>query len=265
MRAPKPCATRSPRRPTRVFCFEWICVCGPKAGSGPVSRSLSSCRAYYESWAENWERQALLKARPVAGDPVTGTDFQRIADGFTFPARVTQDFLDDLRASKRLLEKKTARAGESDRNVKQGIGAIRDVEFAVQILQLLAGGKHPRLRTGNTRQALDALAEISLITSEEHNTLADAYWFLRDIEHRLQIMDERPVRNLPLDLPREMDKFARRLGYEDGAAFLTVYRNHTALVSALFQQIFYGRLSYEDMVRRGDEHEQWRCRLGSQS
>ena len=125
-------------------------------------------------------------------------------------------------------------------NVKQGVGGIRDVEFAVQLLQLVAGGANPSLRTGNTTQALDALTQLGLIKEEERSVLGPSYLFLRNVEHRLQLMDERPVRCLPLEYPTEMDKFGRRLGYKDGTAFLADYRGHTSRVNALFTQLFYG-------------------------
>ncbi len=211
----------------------------PEGRFGPVSRSLESCRAYYESWAEPWERQALMKARCVAGDAAVGAAFLAMAEPFVYRTRVEEAFVESIRANKRQLEQKIARAGGAEVNVKEGVGGIRDVEFAVQLLQLTAGGARPALRGGNTLNALAALAEAELISDAERDMLAESYQFLRTVEHRLQIRDELPVRDIPRD-PLELRRFGRRLGYEGGAAFLTDYRRHTARVHALFGRLFYG-------------------------
>jgi glutamate-ammonia-ligase adenylyltransferase len=211
----------------------------PEGRFGPVSRSLESCRAYYESWAESWERQALMKARFVAGDASLGAAFSEMAESFVYRARVEESFVESIRGNKRRLEQKVARAGESEVNVKEGVGGIRDVEFTVQIMQLVAGGARPSLRGGNTLHALDALAQSGLLTGEERDALAESYVFLRAVEHRLQIRDELPVRNVPVE-PNELRRFGRRLGYGDGAHFLTDYRRHTERVHRLFERLFYG-------------------------
>ncbi len=211
----------------------------PEGRFGPVSRSLEACRAYYESWAEPWERQALLKARFVAGDAAVGAAFAAMAEAFVYQGRVEETFVQSIQNNKRRLEQKIARAGESEINVKEGVGGIRDIEFTVQLMQLIAGGAKPPLRGGNTLHALDALADEGLLTAEERDTLRDSYVFLRTAEHRLQIRDELPVRCLPREAG-ELRKFGRRLGYADGEAFLTDYRRHTARVNALFERLFYG-------------------------
>ncbi len=217
----------------------------PEGRFGPVSRSLGAYRAYYESWAEPWERQALMKARFVAGDSGVGAAFAAMAEPFVYPARVDEAFVATIQSGKRRLEEKIARAGEADVNVKEGVGGIRDVEFATQLLQLVAGGTNPDVRGGNTLAALDALAHAGLFSGEERDTLADSYCFLRTVEHRLQIRDELPVRCLPRDA-QEMRRFGRRLGYADGPAFLADYRRHTARVHALFVRLFYGSDDGED-------------------
>ena len=211
----------------------------PEGRFGPVSRSLESCRAYYESWAEPWERQALLKARFVAGDPEVGAAFSELAEDFVYRTRVEEAFIESIQANKRRLEQKVARSGDAGSNVKEGIGGIRDVEFAVQLMQLVAGGANPALRGGNTLHALSALTDAGLLTPGESTALRESYLFLRNVEHRLQIRDELPVRTLPRD-PAEMNRFGRRLGYADGAAFLADYRQHTARTNALFTRLFYG-------------------------
>ena len=212
----------------------------PEGRFGPVSRSLSSCRAYYESWAEPWERQALLKARFVAGDAGVGREFERMAEAFVYRARVEETFIESIQSNKRRMEQKVARTGEADVNVKEGVGGIRDVEFTVQLRQLIAGGTRPHLRGGNTLNALEALATEGLLTGDERDTFSNSYVFLRTVEHRLQIRDELPVRNVPRE-PNELRRFARRLGYADAPAFLADYRLLTARVHALFLRLFYGQ------------------------
>ncbi len=211
----------------------------PEGRFGPISRSVSSCRAYYESWAEPWERQALLKARFVAGDAAVGAAFSEMAAAFVYRARTEEAFVGSIQANKRRLEQKVARAGDADINVKEGIGGIRDVEFTVQLMQLVAGGANPALRGGSTLDALGALTDAGLLTSSESAALRDSYLFLRNAEHRLQLRDELPVRTLPRD-PAEINRFGRRLGYADGPAFLADYSRHTARTHALFTRLFYG-------------------------
>jgi glutamate-ammonia-ligase adenylyltransferase len=212
----------------------------PEGRFGPISRSLSSCRAYYESWAEPWERQALLKARPVAGDSNVGAEFSRIVEPFVYRRTVDQEFVEAIRENKRAIERKVARDGETDCNIKEGKGGIRDVEFIVQLLQLVHGGAAPSLRAPSTLDGLRALAAEGLIAADDADQLASCYLFLRDIEHRLQIMDERPIRNLPTRDAGALDKFARRLGYPSSNAFLDACARHTSRASECLERLFYG-------------------------
>ncbi len=145
----------------------------PEGRFGALSRSLSSCRDYYESWAEPWERQALLKARFVAGDAALGAAFLDMTQAFVYRPRVEERFVQSIRQNKRRLEQKIAHAGEAYTNVKEGVGGIRDVEFAVQLMQLIAGGANPGVRTGNTLDALDRLATVGLLTENERDALRE--------------------------------------------------------------------------------------------
>jgi glutamate-ammonia-ligase adenylyltransferase len=167
-----------------------------------------------------------------------------IAEGFVYRHRVESSFVEEIRRNKRRIEEKTAHAGESDINVKEGIGGVRDPEFTVQLLQLMAGGTHPELRTGNTLDALQRLTAAGLVTPDEARSLEEGYIFARTVEHRLQLMDERPERCIPR-APAELDKFGRRLGYRDGTEFLAEYRARTAETNAVFQRLFYGETNVE--------------------
>ena len=212
----------------------------PEGRFGPVSRSLEACRAYYESWAEPWERQALLKARFVAGSPKVGAEFARMAEAFVYPGRVEESFVESIRGNKQRLEEKIARAGDAEVNVKEGVGGIRDVEFTAQLMQLVVGGAKPHLRTGNTLVALSALTAEGLLTDDEHELFRESYEFLRNVEHRLQLRDELPIRNIPREAG-ELRKFGLRLSYPNGEAFLIDYKRHTKRVHTLFERLFYGQ------------------------
>jgi glutamate-ammonia-ligase adenylyltransferase len=209
----------------------------PEGRFGPLARSLASCAAYYESWGEAWERQALLKARPIAGDGALGAAFVRTVQPFVWGRIGTpggaRAFLEDLRENKRRIEAKMRAAGTWRTSVKEGFGGIRDVEWATQMWQLALGPAHPGLRPlRGTEAALAGLAEIGALSSTDRATLTDAYWFLRAVEHRLQIRDELPVRDLPRD-ERERARLAGRLNFADLAAFDAHYRDVTETVHAL--------------------------------
>ncbi len=211
----------------------------PEGRFGPLSRSLAACRAYYESWAEPWERQALMKARFVAGDPALGAEFIAMTQDFVYPAHVDASFVDSIRQNKRRLERKIFDAGEAEWNVKEGVGGIRDIEFAVQLMTLAAGGALPGLRSGNTLDSLVRLTQAGLLTGDERDLLRAAYLFLRTVEHRLQLLDEQAVRVVPQDTGQRR-KLARRMGYVTVEEFDTDYRSHTRQAHALFTRLFYG-------------------------
>lgn len=212
----------------------------PEGRFGPVSRSLDSCRAYYESWAEPWEMQALIKARWIAGDAKLGAAFIQMIQEFVYKTHVDEAIIASIQQNKRRLEQKIARTGHAAINVKEGVGGIRDIEFPIQLLQLLAGGCNPEVRSGNTLTALARLSEIGLIRSDESEILAGSYQFLRTVEHRLQLLDDRAVRILPEEASA-LRKFGRGLGYETGEDFMADYRRHTSQVLAVFERLFYQR------------------------
>ncbi len=192
----------------------------PEGRFGPLVLSLSSCRAYYERWAENWERQALIKARFVAGDHGLGDDFLAMITPFVYRRRVSNEFLNDIRANKRRIEQKCRRDGQTRTNIKTGTGGIRDVEFIVQLLQLEFGGARPYLRTANTLSALRRLNRADLLTDRVADALAEDYRFLRTLEHRLQLLHNFQTQKLPSSNEvRERGKVARRMGFDTVEAF----------------------------------------------
>ena len=227
------------RNTERGFVFRVDLRLRPEGRYGPPSRSLSSYRHYYESWAETWERQALIKARFVAGDPRVGEAFTRMAQEYIYQSYVPAEWAEDIRHNKRRLEQKAALAGETHTNVKIGEGGIRDIEFTVQLLQLLVGGQHPSVRTGNTLEALQRLRREGFLTPEEAIILRESYCFLRTVEHRLQILYEQQTQKLPT-APRQLELLARRMGFESAEYFLDTYNRVRAQVREIFLSVFYG-------------------------
>jgi glutamate-ammonia-ligase adenylyltransferase len=213
----------------------------PEGRFGSLVRSLAGYRAYYEHWAEGWERQALLKARFIAGDRAVGEAFEALIEPFVYRRIVTQSFLEEIRANKRRIEQTCALEGETERNIKTGYGGIRDVEFLTQRLQLLHGGTHPRLRTRNTLGALQRLRRASLLSDEDAHQLADDYIFLRNVEHRLQLLQGFQTQTLPApDDGRERTRLARRMGFTAREPFEAELKWRRDRVHAALQKLFYG-------------------------
>ncbi|MCS6777343.1 MAG: bifunctional [glutamate--ammonia ligase]-adenylyl-L-tyrosine phosphorylase/[glutamate--ammonia-ligase] adenylyltransferase [Chloroherpetonaceae bacterium] len=210
----------------------------PEGRFGSLTRSLSGYRAYYESWAENWERQALLKARFVAGDRTLGDEYLRLAHAFAFPSHVSARLIEDLRANKRRIERQCALAGETETNIKTGYGGIRDIEFIVQRLQLQFGGKRPPLRVTNTLAAILRLQHARLLTEEEARHLSADYQFLRTLEHRLQLLNGFQTQTLPVD-PAARQKLARRMGFVDLAVFERELAERRERTHAYLLRLFY--------------------------
>ncbi len=164
----------------------------PEGSIGPLSRSLSGYTGYYQRWGEAWELQALLKARPAAGDMDLGARFRKMADHIIWEEGLDADALRSIRQLKARVE-----ATASSRDVKRSRGGIRDIEFAVQLLQLVHGRFDADLRVPSTLEAIAALQRHGYIEESEATRLADAYGFLRDVEHRLQLRELKQTHDLP--------------------------------------------------------------------
>lgn len=212
----------------------------PEGRFGALVRSLASCRAYYESWAEPWEFQALLKARCVGGDPNLGAAFIEMFTPFVYRPHRSAAFLEEVRTNKRRIEQKCALEGETYTNVKTGYGGIRDVEFTVQRLQLAFGGANASLRTGNTLTALSRLRQAGLLTAREAYEMADDYVFLRNLEHRLQLLQGFQTQTLPpIEDTLERSRIARRMGYTSREAFESDLQRRRDRLHAHLQARFY--------------------------
>jgi glutamate-ammonia-ligase adenylyltransferase len=209
----------------------------PDGAWGPLVHSVSALENYYATAGQTWERLALLKARPVAGDVALGSELLDDLHGFRYPRHPPPSLLDDVAAMKRRSEREMGGADGLQRDVKRGPGGIREIEFIAQSLQLLNAGRYPFLQTHSTAAALRQLARYELMGRDDSVFLEGAYWFLRRVEHSLQIREERQTHDLPGD-PAEFAAIATALGYggpDALAAELAARRNG---VQALFAGLF---------------------------
>ena len=186
----------------------------PEGEHGPIVMGMEAALNYYDLRGRTWERQAFIKARPVAGSPELGQEFLDQLTPWIYRRYLTAADIAGIKALKRRIEQQTHHAGADDREVKTGHGGIRDVEFVIQFLQLLNGGSLPELRTSNTLEALAQLEQVGCLTNQERSLLEENYSFLRKVEHRLQIMLDLQTHLLPQD-EAELRKLALRMGYAD--------------------------------------------------
>ncbi len=237
-------------------CFRVDANLRPEGRAGPLVRSLASFEAYWERWAEPWEFQALLKARAVAGDAQLGSSFDEAATHKLWSRIFTVDDLRAMRHLKARSEVDLARRGLTDREVKRGRGGIRDIEFAVQLLQLVHGRLDPDLRSPTTLTALGELAAAGYVDEDDARQLADAYRFLRRLEHRLQLRHDTQVYAMPA-ADAERDRIARTLGFRDTAVRSAVEQldatlaRHQSRVRAIHESLYFRPLL--EAFAAGDE------------
>jgi glutamate-ammonia-ligase adenylyltransferase len=193
----------------------------PEGRNGPLCNSLAAAERYYETFGRTWERQALLRARPCAGDLGLGRRILEMLDPFIYPRHMGGGMVEEIRALRAqfLPKRDGSRLGSGDGfDVKLGDGGIRDVELVVQTLQLIHAGRRRDLRGRSTPRGLRRLEVAGLLTDREARTLASAYRFWRQVEHRLQLQDGAQTHLVPAD-PAERALLARRLGFLGLAAF----------------------------------------------
>ncbi|MFG2309642.1 bifunctional [glutamine synthetase] adenylyltransferase/[glutamine synthetase]-adenylyl-L-tyrosine phosphorylase [Streptomyces sp. NPDC048566] len=211
----------------------------PEGRNGPLVRTLSSHLAYYQRWAKTWEFQALLKARPVAGDPDLGREYVATLAPLVWQAAERDNFVADVQKMRRRVVENIP-AAEIERELKLGPGGLRDVEFAVQLLQLVHGRADTSLRSGSTLGALKALAAGGYVGRADAVQLDDAYRFLRSMEHRIQLFRLRRTHLVPED-----DADLRRIGRSLGLRVDPVrelnreWRRHASVVRRLHEKLFY--------------------------
>ena len=206
----------------------------PEGSRGAIANSLPSLERYYETWGRPWERQAWLKARASAGSRDLGAEVLATLEPFVHPRATSVSVVADVRDLNRRIKAELVRGGvDSGFDVKNGTGGIREIEFFAQALQLIHAGRRPALRTRSTLGALDQLLFAGLITDSERTLLAEAYRFLRHIEHLLQLETGRQTQRMPRDRDG-LEQLARRLGHAGADELLAALAGHTGAVSRLF-------------------------------
>lgn len=211
----------------------------PEGRAGALVRTISSCEAYYRRWARTWEFQALLKARPVAGNPDIGARFAELVEPMVWTAAERPHFVADVQEMRRRVERSLPPSG-AERDIKLGRGGLRDVEFAVQLLQLVHGRADERLRIPATLGAIRALAAGGYIGRQDAEQMADAYRFLRTVEHRLQLQRLQRTHAFPSD-PAALRWLGRTLGLAGDPAQAAVEARaaHAREVRRLHEKLFY--------------------------
>ena len=192
----------------------------PDPGATQIAFSTEAAMVYYESFGQNWERAALIKARAAAGDIEAGEAFLKELEPFVWRRYLDFAAIADLHAMKRRIHafRGFGEIGVAGHNIKLGRGGIREIEFFVQTQQLIAGGRQPQLRTRRTLRTLDGLMERDWISETVRDELRSSYLFLRRIEHRLQMIGDDQTHEIPTDAD-QLENVARFCGFEDAQAF----------------------------------------------
>lgn len=219
----------------------------PEGDKGELVPSFDNAREYYLSWGRTWERAALMKAVPVAGDLHMGDEFLQELEPFIYRKFLDYSTIEEMREMKLKVQDQLRR--KPGINIKLGQGGIREIEFFVQAIQLINAGKIPRVRTSSTLTALTLLEENNLLDTATAGGLRQAYLFFRKTEHRIQINNQLHTHDLPRTRD-DQEELARRMGYRNGGPddFLKDLDRHRKLVEELFTSMFYS--SEEEEIDR---------------
>lgn len=212
----------------------------PDGINGPIANSLANALLYYESYGQTWERGALIQARPIAGEKALGAKFLQEVEPFVYRRYLDFATVADMTAMKSRVENALGN-GAGRYNVKLGRGGIREIEFLVQALQLIHGGRDERLRGCGSLRTLRKLVECGYLPTEEGEALSASYRFLRNVEHKIQIVHQRQTHTVPEDR-REQTTLARRLGYRGEQPADQLWRDldsHRDRVRRAFEKLFY--------------------------
>jgi len=232
----------------------------PDPGATQIALSTEAALHYYEAYGQNWERAALIKARPVAGDLEAGANLLRELGPYIWRKYLDFATIADIHAMKRQIHafKGFGEIGVAGHNIKVGRGGIREIEFFVQTQQLISGGRQPDLRVAATMDALDALAARGWITTAAAAELQRCYTFLRTVEHRLQMLEDEQTQTLPRDEPTLL-AVACLCGFPDTAAFGERLRRELMAVQRHYAKLFESKpeltLGKGNMVFAGKEDD----------
>lgn len=216
----------------------------PEGRSGDVANSLRSAEVYYESWGQMWERAAMIKARPVAGSRALGEAFMSMIRPFVFRKYLDFTAIEEIKSMKEKIDLSLLRRRPDAIDVKLGAGGIREIEFFCQALQLIHAGKDEEIRTRGTLKTLSALLSRGFVKEDEERSLRESYVFLRDLEHRIQIVEGRQSQAIPPG-DEATGRLARMMGFADGGGrsagelFREEYRRVTHTVHEVFRSLFY--------------------------
>jgi glutamate-ammonia-ligase adenylyltransferase len=213
----------------------------PEGDTGPLARSLDSYETYYAEWGQTWERLMLLKARPIAGDRQLGAEFLETIQSFRHPRSLSEGLLEEIAATKSRLESEAVQ-GDAARDVKRGRGGIREIEFIAQSLQLLNAGRQPFLQSASTLPTLAKLSEYDLLSSADASRLTEAYRFWRDVEHRLQMDENRQTHTLPQD-EAGLLRIARLMGCNSTPEFEQKRQVHADRVRTIYDRFLGSRVT----------------------
>ena len=211
----------------------------PDPGSTPPAVSIAAAENYYQSLGQNWERAAFIKARAAAGDIACGEDFLASLQTFIWRRHLDYAAVADVESIKRqiLSTHKSAELSEPVFDVKLGRGGIRDIELFAQTQQLILGGRYPALRKARTLEALNALVEMNAVAPQARDALARAYGFFREIEHRIQMLEDAQTQRVPQDHERRAH-LAALCGYESLGAFEREMVAQRAIVAEIDRHLF---------------------------
>ena len=211
----------------------------PDPGATQVAISTASALHYYESFGQNWERSAMIKARPIAGDIAAGQTFLDELAPFVWRKYLDYAAISDIHAMKRQIHahRGFGRVAVAGHNIKVGRGGIREIEFFAQTQQLIAGGRQPDLRVRGTLEALDRLVARDWVEPEVRDDLARSYCFLRQLEHRVQMIADEQTQTLPEDAA-ELDRLARFAGFETTDDFASAVRSCLETVRRHYAALF---------------------------
>ena len=212
----------------------------PEGVNGPLVRSVSELEHYYSTGGQTWERLAMTKARPVAGNLEIGAELLESLQSFRYPRRPPPSLLEEVAAMKARSDAEIVGEGALDRDVKLGTGGIREIEFVAQSLQLLNARRYPFLQTHSTEQALELLARYQLLDASDAAQLSETYWFLRRVEHRLQIREEEQVHLLPED-PAELAPIVRSLGFASADLLKAALKERCGHAHRVYAELFSDR------------------------
>lgn len=226
----------------------------PWGDAGPLITSVANFESYLQDSAAAWEKQALLKARVIAGNEDTGGDFLSVLPAAVFQSS-RDDVLKSIRHMKQQIESRLQKSGKLNSEVKLGVGSIRDIEFGVQALQLIHGRSQPDVASTNTLDALVRLADFGFIDGSDYRIFREGYIFFRSIEHALQLLHNQQTHELPSN-EDQRTWLARRLDFPSSEVLLKRFHEHRGAVRACFERLVYGETLTNNGVAPSEQASQ---------